>query len=125
MSARTLSYVAWWNDRLAFYAYQAQVQPESFRVHGLLAQEAIRQDRPDLAQDAADAMVRLRPQDWFGWIVHADAALAAGELEQAMTAAMRARDLEPNVATAGAVTRVRRAMPHLPATRPAPDGDAP
>ena len=51
---------------------------------------------PEQRKDAAERLVAMEPNDPFGWFYYSNALLGLGEKEEALRAAQRAVDLDPN-----------------------------
>jgi hypothetical protein len=100
-SMQTFSYARRWNDRLTFYAWAAQQQPQAIRLHMLLMGELKEQGRLAEAAAEAERARALLPEYDEIWIHSADIAMAEGHWEEAQRYLDRAMQLRPSLKTQG------------------------
>ena len=118
--ARTFVYAAQWNDRLALYANQVAAQPRSVRLWLLYGDLLNDRGRIDEAAAAGRRATDLAPDYWGGWLLRSDAALAAGDLEAALSFAETAVDIKHLGRTVGKRDQIQALMADRRAqTRPA------
>ncbi len=105
-SVRTFTYAIRWNDRLSFYAYLSEVQPQSVRIWMLLAEEARQRGDLELAANASARATELAPNYWDHWIQRARIARDAGDLDTAIEYAERAAAVRTFGPTAGLLSEL-------------------
>jgi hypothetical protein len=115
---RTETYAWQWNDRLRFYQYAAEIQPQSAQVFLLLGDEL--QRRGDLAgAEHTFALGRERiPGSWRMLDLSARLALLRGDYANAYAWARQAFHLHRGMDSAHLVTEAVEKL--YPATQPAP-----
>jgi hypothetical protein len=117
---RTFTYAARWNDRLAFMQSSARVQPQSVRVHLLLADEWIRRNEFGRADEEMATARQVQPDYAKVWLQSAVVAYHLDDLERAEAMARRAAELDP-LAGDSAIWRLieRRRAATRPTSAPA------
>ncbi|MDW8262226.1 MAG: hypothetical protein RMJ35_06845, partial [Phycisphaerales bacterium] len=95
-SWRTFTYVARFDDRLAFYEYSAAVQPRSLKIRLLLASELKQRGELDRAAEVASGARELVPSASEAWLQSAVIALARNRFDEADEFFAEAIRLSPN-----------------------------
>jgi hypothetical protein len=120
-SVRTVAYAGKWRNRDSFYDYSLAVQPNSARIH-LLVAEIDRQDgRLDAARSLLEKARQMLPDYWEFWMHSGQVEEDAQNWNLAATYYQRAFDLFPTNRLANRITEVqRKAMAEAtrPSTRP-------
>lgn len=93
---RTFTYVRRWNDRPAFYEYSLRQQPQSLKLHLLVAFEDLQADRLDDAQQLMRRTQAIYPDYWELWKMSAAIDEREGDWDAAVKDWQRAQDLEPS-----------------------------
>jgi hypothetical protein len=93
--ARTVTYAARWNDRLAFYERSVEASPRSARLRVLLANELIARGDLDRARRVVDGGLAVAPDYWKLWVIAARIAIEQGRLTQVPGMIDRAWELDP------------------------------
>jgi hypothetical protein len=96
-SVKTFDYARRWNDRLTFYRWATEQQPQAIRLHMLLMSELKAQGRLDEAAAEAERARDLLPNYDEIWIHSADVAIERGRFDEADRFLDRAMDLRPSI----------------------------
>jgi tetratricopeptide (TPR) repeat protein len=94
---RSVTYAVRWNDRPHFYASSLQDQPESIRLHILLAGEYRIRGELDRAAAVAEAGSRLAPEYWDIWKQRAQIAMDQRDFDRAEEYLSHAVRIRPEI----------------------------
>jgi hypothetical protein len=108
-SVRTFTYARDWNDRLHFYEIASSDQPESVRLHMLVAVEALTQGKFAQAEAADRAGRESLPDYGDIWIQSAQVAMAQGKYDEASQYLAHAMKVAPSVKVTGWINRLAEA----------------
>jgi protein O-mannosyl-transferase len=96
-SARTVTYAAQWNDRLTLYQTSLARQPNSIRLHLLLAEELRNRRNYDEAERVLAEAREMLPDYYRLWLDSAVLAYTAGRDDDARRFILKAADLRPSI----------------------------
>jgi hypothetical protein len=97
LSVRTVTYAWQWNDRLRLYEYTLARQPESLRLHLLLAEELKEHEQYDRAEEILARARQMQPDYFKLWIDSGHNQAAKGDRRQAFKFLLEAKNLRPSV----------------------------
>ena len=100
-AVRLETYIARWNDAVAFERYCLTIHPRSVKLHQLLVGDLLQQNRTDEARVAALDGVQQAPDSWNTWDTAGLVYIRTGEFPKAVEMFQHALDIRP-VASIGA-----------------------
>jgi len=95
-AVRTITYAWQWNDRLRLYEYSIVRQPQSLRLHLLLAEELRIRGQYDRAEELLARARAMDPDYWRLWHDAAVNQFEKGDFARAQDYAIRAARLRPS-----------------------------
>jgi hypothetical protein len=117
MSARTITYAAQWNDRLAFYLGSLEQQPLSVRLHELAAFELMEHGELSQAKQIAADGIGIAPDYWNIWYCRGMIEEKMGDTDAALADYQKAFGLDQIVLLDAKVKELKRRQ--LLSTQPA------